>query len=243
MQSVLSMSRRVLPVVAAATVLGAALLLSVRPAAAQSVLGRVLDQDSGAPLQGVFLTLTDSLGHRATGTLSREDGTFVLRARHPGTYLLRLELIGYSAMAETVRVDADDADPRVFRMPTQAVELEGLVATSERGACTVRPSEGDALARLWDTARQGLRLAEWSAEAGWLRASGYTYQRVLQLTDSEVLTDQVRRRPSVEPAAFTAVDPVEARDRGFVVAEEDGSILYHGADAALLLSDEFLDTH
>lgn len=214
------------------------------PSEAQTVVGRVVAAETAAPLGGVFISLTDSTGTRAAGFLSREDGSFAIRAPRAGTYLLGLEMIGYRGTSETLRLAAGETVRRTLRLPLEAIELDEIVATGTRQReCAVRPSEGDALARFWDAARQALRLAEWSEESGWLRASGHTYQRVLNLVDLEVLAQTVQRVRSAEPNAFAAPDPAVVHEEGFVRTTGDGGTLYYGADAALLLSDEFLDTH
>lgn len=232
--------------IALTAVLACALALAagLAPLSAQAVLGRVVAADTEAPLAGVFVTLVDRAGAQAAGFLSRSDGGYLIRAPGPGTYTLRAEMIGYASVEQRVELEADATVQRTLRLPLQALELEGLVARAPREReCALRPEEGDALSRLWETARQGLRIAEWSEESGWLRASGRTHQRLLDLVDYEVLAETAERRRSVEPRAFVGADPELVRARGFVERTADGGAIYHGADAALLLSDMFLETH
>ena len=72
---------------------------------AATVLGRVLDQETRAPLQGAFVALMDEGGVRRAAVLSDQTGRFVLRAPAPGTFRLRVERIGTeSACSEFFQV-------------------------------------------------------------------------------------------------------------------------------------------
>lgn len=199
---------------------------------------------TGAPLRGVFVTLTDSTGRQAGGYLSRAGGGFLLRAPGAGQYLLRAELIGYGSVEWLVELGPEQTVRDTLRLPLEAGRLDGIVARGARERqCALRPDQGNALTRLWSEARKGLRIADWAEEAGWLRANGYTYQRVLELVNREVLAESVLPARSLERNAFVAADPEAVRADGFVLRTDDGGTLYRGADAALLLSDTFLQTH
>lgn len=214
------------------------------PARAQAVLGRTVAETTDAALAGVFVTLTDEAGRRAGGFLSRPDGGFLIRAPGPGRYVLRGELIGYGSLERPVELVAGDTVRETLRLPLEAVRLEGIVASASRQRdCSLRAEEGEVLNRLWSEARKGLRIAEWVEGRAGLRASGYTYQRVLELRELEVLAETVVPARSLEPKGFTAADPDSIRSEGFIVAAADGGTLYRGADAALLLSDAFLESH
>lgn len=218
--------------------------LAVSPAAGQRVSGRTVAASTDAPLGGVFVTLVDDAGRRVAGYLSQPGGTFLVRAPVAGRYRLRAELIGYGSIERVVDLAADETVNETLRLRLEAIQLEGIVARSSRERqCSLGSAEGDALARLWAEARKSLEIAEWAREERWLRATGYTYQRVLDLVDFEVLAETVRRSGSLQRAAFAAPDPELIRAEGFIVREDQGGALYRGADAALLLSDAFLETH
>lgn len=228
---------------AAALIMGLGAVAAV-PLGAQTVVGRTLASATDAPLGGVFVTLIDEAGRQTAGFISRPDGGFLIRAPGPGRYVLRAELIGYGSIERWVELSEGTMLPETLRLPLQAVELEGIVARASRQRdCSLRSEEGQALERLWSEARKGLRIAEWAGETGWLRANGYTYQRVLELAELEVLAESVVPVRSLGRRAFEAADPDSVRSGGFVVATGDGGTLYQGADATLLLSDAFMETH
>lgn len=211
---------------------------------AQAIQGRVLAADTDAPISGAFVTLVDSVGERVGASLSRSDGNFLIRAPRPGRYDLRAEMIGYAGVSQVVELAEGETTRRVLRVPLAAIQLAPLVVSAGRERqCHGVADEAAALSRLWEKARQGLQLAEWSEAEGRIRATGYTYDRLLDLVRNEVLTESVQRHPSLEPAAFVAPEPEEMMEHGFVRAPADGGAVYNGADAALLLSDAFLETH
>lgn len=228
----------ILPAILLATLVAAL----AAPAHAQAVLGRTVAGSTGAPLGGVFVTLTDDAGEQAAGLLSRPDGRFMIRAP-AGRYTLAAELIGYGSVTRSVELTAEATTQVTLRLPLEAVALEGIVArASGTQRCRLDPTEGDALSRLWSEARKGLRIADWAQETGWLRANGYTYERVLEPAELEVLAETVRPARWLERAAFAAADPEVLQAEGFLVEEGDGYI-YRGADARTFLSDAFQATH
>lgn len=210
----------------------------------QTVLGRAVAAETGAPIAGVFVTLTDSTGIQLAGSLSRADGGFLIRTPAAGRYVLRAEMIGYVGLTQDVELAPGETLRKTLAMPLHAIELDRIVArSSRRRACRLGAEEGDALTRLWSEARKALRIADWAEDTGWLRANGYTYQRVLDLVDLEVLAETVEPVRSLDRHAFAAADPATVRSEGFIRGGDGEAVLYRGADARMLLSDAFADTH
>jgi hypothetical protein len=131
-------------------------------AAAQTVVGRVVDDGTLEPLSAAFVVLQDQDGQRRGGVLTGTDGRFVVRAPAPGTYRLVTEMIGYAGVtSEDVELAAGQTVERTIRVPVRAIALDGIqVAAGAR--CRPRPGSGPETARLWDEARKALEVASWS---------------------------------------------------------------------------------
>ena len=81
------------------------LLLSVAAGAAMpfSVSGKVTDARDGTPLEGAVISL------EGLWAVSGEDGGFTLTRVQPGTYSLKVSLLGYVDLERSVKVDRDIA--------------------------------------------------------------------------------------------------------------------------------------
>lgn len=100
------------------------MLLVVTPAAAfgqQTVRGQVTNADTGEPIAGVQVTV---VGTRI-GTLTNEQGRFVLREVPADAEQVRFQLIGYESTVRPIT----GATMTVALAPT-AVQLEGLTVTA-----------------------------------------------------------------------------------------------------------------
>src|SRR5688572_4566152 len=116
------------------TILNCALGVVVLNAAASaqtngSVVGRVIDAQTRAPLTGVAVSVMQ-LPHR---TVSGPDGRFVIGAVPPGEHTVRAERIGYQPLTvERVLVRAGRAADIRFELVTTAVQLPGVVVQADR---------------------------------------------------------------------------------------------------------------
>lgn len=114
--------------------LGAALLLlgALHPLRAQTtgtVLGRVLDADTGEPLADALVEVP-SLDRQ---TVTRADGRFVLAGVSAGERSLRVRLIGYRALeVASLRVGGGQPTEVELRLAPQAVPLNALEVQAEQ---------------------------------------------------------------------------------------------------------------
>ena len=94
-----------------------------------SILGRVVDAETGAPLQGVSVQVIGT----ARATLTAADGRFLLVAVPPGERVLRFEQLGYRAV-ELERVAVRAGRPAELRIEMSAapIALPGVEATADR---------------------------------------------------------------------------------------------------------------
>lgn len=214
------------------------------PAAAtgQAVVGELVEAETGAPISGAFVFLVDDRGDRVAGTMTRGDGRFQLRARRAGHHRLRAERIGYETMeSEPLELALDDVLPFRFAIATRPFVLEGIdVAVDAR--CVVRPQDSQQVARAWDEASKAFRATTVTEdEALYIFIARYFRHDL----DPRRLTPTSRdswERVLVGSVPFHSLDPEVMKDSGFLEPDDAGT-LFHGPDAALLLSDPFLDTH
>jgi iron complex outermembrane receptor protein len=105
------------------------------PASTGSIVGTVVDAESGDPLAAATVRILEAHGVE----IVRGDGRFEFQGLPPGTYTLTAGRLGYADRTRAVEVTA--GAPSEVRMELQiaAVRLGGVVAT---GAITAR-SERD----------------------------------------------------------------------------------------------------
>lgn len=112
------------------------LLTTSAPAAAQET-GRITGQvtsRSGAPIPGVqvYIAATNQ------GTLTSENGRFLITSVAAGTHGLRAERIGYQAVEQQVTVTADASIVVDFTLAEQALGLDEIVVTGTAGTARRR---------------------------------------------------------------------------------------------------------
>lgn len=106
----------------------ALLLLGLpRPSAAQSVVGNLLDAQTGQPIMLGYVVLMTEGGDRVAWTLANEDGYFRLDAPDPGSYMLYGESLGYRSSVEgPILLGKDQVLPAEFRLDPMPVVLDSL---------------------------------------------------------------------------------------------------------------------
>jgi hypothetical protein len=213
------------------------------PAAAQVVVGELVERESGSPIAGAFVFLVDGAGEGLAGTMTRADGRFRLDARRArGQVRLRAEQIGYTTSeSEPIEVPAQGSVAYRFEVDARPLALEGIVVEGAR-RCEVRPEQGRAVARLWEEASKALRAtAITEAEEALSYVARYRTQQ-LDARTLAVRQEASEEKVLVAAVPFRSVSPDVMIERGFV--HEDGNeLVFYAPDSALLLSDAFLDTH
>ncbi|HEX6746489.1 MAG TPA: carboxypeptidase-like regulatory domain-containing protein [Longimicrobium sp.] len=110
----------------------AALLIAIsaRTAGAQVIVGRVLDAQSGAAVQGAGITIATVTQRAAGRTVARDDGRFSIVLFGPGTYRVAATRAGYGTeYSDAVFVGPGDTVRVDLRLQPGAVELAGVTAT------------------------------------------------------------------------------------------------------------------
>ena len=132
-----------------------ALLLTVRAAGAQTIIGKVLDDASGAAIKVVDVQLLDAQGTPRARAVTDTAGLFRLVAPVPGRYTIRASLIGYTTTVSHVLDLKQGLELNTeVRLNTQAIPHEPLRVVAER------------------TYRVG-RLGEYYQRASWTRKTGF----------------------------------------------------------------------
>jgi hypothetical protein len=222
----------------------AAVSMAAWPASGQTVVGRVVDQATLQPISGAFVTLDTPDGRRHRGVLTNPDGRFALRASEPGAYRLAAQMIGYASPAPVlVELDAGSTLERDLEVPVQAIALDGIAVTS--GArCRPRPGSGPETARLWEEARKALEVTRWAERAAVVRLHGVRHERVLDPASLRVLkSEEFGWGGWFARSPYASLPVEELVAGGYARQQSDGSHVYYGPDADVLLSDPFLDTH
>ncbi len=106
------------------------------------IRGTVLDAESGAPVGRASVAVRSAADSTlVAGAIARADGTFRIEGLRPGSYLIKVSMMGYGAHDARVAVSA--ASPRVnagsVRLARAAIALETLEVTATRQAVTIAP--------------------------------------------------------------------------------------------------------
>ncbi|HET7464831.1 MAG TPA: carboxypeptidase regulatory-like domain-containing protein [Longimicrobium sp.] len=219
----------------------ASIALSATALAAQAVQGAFTDP-SGGPVAGARAVLRDANGREVASASTAGDGSFTVRAPAAGTYVLRLERIGYAAtVTEAIPLGAGETVRRRIEANPQRIALEGIVAQG-RSRCTPRPGSGPETATVWEEARKVLGSARESGESGEYRYQVRRFWRTLDPRGGTILTDTVLTGEAEHGTPFVAV-PLETLSRNGYVESTVAGFTFHAPDARVLLSDEFQERH
>lgn len=200
--------------IAAVFVLG---LGAPAPVAAQDagrVIGQVVDAGSGAPLASVQVYLEGT----GLGTLTRQDGRFIILNVPAGSYEARAERIGLEAGSEQVTVAAGAAVQVSFQLQTQALGLDEIVVTGTAGAARRRevgnsvtqlspaeiPGRPVATTTMLQSSAPGISVSGGSASAGMGKVIRLRGNKSVAMTNQPIIyIDGVRVMSQGVPAAGT----------------------------------------
>jgi hypothetical protein len=219
-----------------------ALSLAILPAeaVAQVVRGEIVTRDSVA-VSGAIVTLVDSIGGESARVLSGSTGAYELRAPRTGTYRLRVEAVGYSAVISLpMTLSANERRTQRIHM-VDATRVLSAVQVRARSRCDLRPEEGTQVALLWTEAKKTLSAVVLSAgETPFL-----AFDQDLVDYDSAVRRIAVATRTTVTARAndgYGAPPIDELRAHGYI--RRLGNLWDFAApDAGVLLSEDFAATH
>ncbi len=223
--------------------LAASIGASVSEASAQAVRGRVLDEDTGIPVSGAMVVLTDSSGERAARRLTDDLGKFLLNVPAAGFYTLRTDRIGYASVpSPSFRVAPGDTISRDVVVPVEAVALAEITVGAER-RCVLRPDAGADVVRVWEEARKALAAASFTDETAAYRYRIVEYERESDIDAPTVATDERRTFNEMLARRTYVSRPVEELMAEGFVQERGDEHYYLAPDARTLLSPRFLERY
>jgi outer membrane receptor protein involved in Fe transport len=115
------------------------------------IRGTVVDAVSSTPIGRASVAVWSAADSAlVAGAIARPDGSFRIPGLRPGSYYLKVSMMGYSAQT-TPRFAIAEASPRAnagsVRLTRSALMLEGLEVTAERQAVTIAPDRNTYSAR------------------------------------------------------------------------------------------------
>lgn len=217
-----------------------AMLLVAPPLSAQELRIHLRDEVTRAPLVGALVGAVQGT-ERTARRLSPETGRVVLSLPHPGIWRLRVDRIGFEAWeSPPFEVAAGDVITREWLVPSLRRDLPTIVVVGET-PCAQRMESGSTVASLWEEIRLALEASELTLREG--NTPLHVREFTRELSDSLVIQRHWISRAAVEAGQpFRSLPPDHLAREGFV-QHAGGRASFHGPDAALLLSDAFLETH
>jgi len=230
-----------------------ALMIVARVASAQTIAGRVLGKIDGAPVVGAIVTLLDSAGHSLATKLAEDGGSFDFAAPRDGSYAIRVERVGFrSTTTPPLLVRQGEKVDVPVTIVSEGVSLRAVKVSADR-RCLVRPQEGLATAELWNEARKALnatQLTQLAQAATRARRNPHRFavrwrkfERDLEPRSLAVRSEELVEMEGEAVTPFVSADPDVLARSGYVDGDIARGSTFFAPDAAVLLSDRFLDTH
>jgi hypothetical protein len=230
-----------------------ALSLAARVASAQTIAGKVLGKGDGAPVVGAIVALLDSTGRAVATKLAEDGGSFDFAAPRAGSYAIRVERVGYrSTTTSSFLVRQGEVIDVPITIVTEGISLRAVKVSADR-RCVVRPQEGLATAQLWNEARKALnatQLTQMAQAAARARRDPHRFavrwrkfERELEPRSLAIQTEEQIEMEGETVTPFVSADPEQLARSGYVDGDVMKGSTFFAPDAAILLSDRFLDTH
>lgn len=210
---------------------------------AQEVRGTAIEAGTARPIVGAFVSLLDGGGNATGSTLTGPDGAFVLEALQPGRFTLRVERIGYETWtSEPFELSTRTTISRRLEVPVLPVHLESLTVSVE-SECGLRPGTGEGLLQAWDEVRKALDVSVWTEEPGRIQFELRTWTRQLDVAARVARGQESRSTWKTGRSSFVSPPAEILAEFGFVQPDGEGSHIFFGPDAQLLLSEAFRADH
>lgn len=211
---------------------------------AQHVRVTLADSATGTPLRGAIVSLErDGAAERIAPVLSDELGRALVAAPEPGSYRVRVERVGSPTWrSHTLALAAGDTAEisALVRLDVALLDAAVIVGTSVCGG----DGSGDAgpVLAVWEEARKGVLAARLADGHGAPALRIRRFERLLNQR-GEVETDSADTIVASTVRPFRVLrTPAELSREGYVM-KEGADELFLAPDAAVLLSDEFVEDH
>ena len=211
-------------------------------AQAQDVTGTVRVSDGRAPLSGAIVILMAPSGTRVTAALTDEAGRYRVRAPSPGTFSLRVDVVGYrSTTTEPFSIASGATVTRDISFGMQRTQLPAVAVTATSTCDRISGDAGDA-PRLWGEARKTLEAARLAIAEHRFNVALRRFERTIALPDSVLRASRTWTQTGVTQNPFESLSPEALSRDGFSVQRDTGRY-YYAPDANVLLSDAFVEGH
>ncbi|HEU4561897.1 MAG TPA: TonB-dependent receptor [Longimicrobium sp.] len=115
------------------------------------IRGSVVDAGSNAPVSAASVAVWSRADSAlVAGALARPDGSFRIEGLRPGTYYLRVSMMGYGVRTSpdlTITAAEPAVNAGAIRMNSTGVALQGITATGQRQAVSIAPDRNTYQAR------------------------------------------------------------------------------------------------
>lgn len=214
------------------------------PASAQILVVRVTDEAGVRSLQGVLVIVEGRVGERPRRLLSDAQGRVVFPGLTAAVYRVRGERIGLESTEATVEVGREGTSRVELALAETAIAIEGLSVAAE-ARCETLPEARETVASVWEEARKGLEVARWTTEVGAFEFRTRWVSRDVDQQTGQVSNLETRTSRSFSRTPYVSRPVANLLGEGFIQDQDEvpGGERYFAPDAAVLLSDEFLETH
>ncbi|WP_419162774.1 carboxypeptidase regulatory-like domain-containing protein [Candidatus Palauibacter sp.] len=96
------------------------------------ILGRVIDRNSGRPVEAASITLADTLLDENRQRLSDGNGRYMFTDLDPGAYRIQVEHLAFEPVDQVVNLPSDRTVQVDFELSVDPIELAPLVVTAVR---------------------------------------------------------------------------------------------------------------
>jgi Carboxypeptidase regulatory-like domain len=208
----------------------------------QQVSGTAQVSESHTSSPGTSVVLVSPSGVIVAGTLSGQDGGYVLRAPSPGRYRVRARRLGFAPDSSDEMIFGADAmfhfDPllRPITASLQTVSVEGA------DRCVANPGSGAQAFRLWEAAQNALS-ATVAASSGKIFAFRLgRFQREIDAATGRIIHGSEWEMRALSSEPYYSISPDSLAATGFARTEGDSAV-YFAPDARTLTSAVFAQTH
>jgi hypothetical protein len=221
-----------------------AVFLWADAASGQVIRGTVNSEGVGAPLRGAVVTLLDARGTPVDRrVLTDNDGAFAMRAPSPGMWMVEARAIGYSPRRTAARPVAA-GETVVERIVLRQVATRLATLRVEAKSACRRAGEFDAVtSEVWDDVWASLAAAQLAREQRLVRAEVFVYTREVDVSTGLVMQEERGVASVLDESPFRTASPAELTRLGFWQPTLGGEVIFHGLDAATIISPEFLAGH
>jgi Carboxypeptidase regulatory-like domain len=221
----------------------ALLVASFSAVSAQSIDVTVTHGETGGPLQGAFVSVLAADSAVLFSGLTDASGRVGFRLATVGTIQVKAGMIGHAPqVTAAVTLHAGESHPIRLVLPVLAVDLAEIRVEAD-DLCRLRPDAAMQISSVWESARTALGIQTWAEQHAIHRLNVSTWERDLDSSGGTVERETRRSRTRLTRTPFRSLPPEDLLRSGFARSREGGDTEWFAPDAALLLSDEFLNTH